>query len=821
MRGAPRAEAAEAGGAGEPLVLFVDDLQWADGASLDALGYACRSWSRDGVPLLLVMAAREEDVRKNDLGGWLSSLGRELTVRRLPLAPMDEENVLSLLRLVAGTTVPNDDEARREDLERAGRWLRKESDGHPLFLAQILDVLLERGVLVEHTGQDGAREIVLSGEGFDEGALRGLIPGGLRELILDKLGPLSADAKDVLAAGAVLGRGFGFGELARVAEVGEAEGIAALDELVSARLLEEGGTPSGRAYSFAHDKIRDVVYTEAGEARRGVFHRRALEALEDRGASAAELARHAVAAKLREKALHYLLGAAEEAMDVLAAGDAVGHFERARDLLEDPPRETAASDNVVGERLRLYGGLARARALIHDRAGSQRAYEKLLAVAVETGDRETEWEALYGLGKLASGFTFGPDAVELVRGVRRREGPEGRPGPAGGAENEPGPVRLAASITPRVALGYARKALRLARELDRVDLVLRSEFGLGIACAWAGLYRETAAHMESALSFYAASDNGAAEASDVVHLVGSRAHVAFCKAMVEGAAGAFGPDGPLHKLARETTELWGSLDNDYARGQLGSSAMGLVIMGEYEDAIGNASRGLEASRSLGKPQFAFMSLDGLGDAYRETFALEGSRSAYTEMFDWISGPVLGGHVHARLCAVAALEGEWGRAHEHALEAIGAGKELFLPLSYLHRHHDIEALLRGGDAELARESLRSFARRVGRGRGHFRVAYLRSAAVFARWNGDSDGALSHLREALELAERLELPGEIWQVGGALGEAHEERGETGPSERAFGRAAVVVRRLSSKIPEGDLRERFLAAPRVRRVLEKGRE
>lgn len=183
-------------------------------------------------------------------------------------------------------------------------------------------------MLAERAGSGGRTEVALSGEGFDEGALRGLVPTGLRELVRDKLRPLPAAAADILTAGAVLGGGFGFGALTRVAGVGEAEGLSALDDLVSARLLEEGGTPSGGSYSFAHDKIREVAYTEAGEARRAVFHRRALEHLEDRGDPAAELARHALAARIPEKAFGHLLGAAEEAVAVFAAGDAVGYYER-------------------------------------------------------------------------------------------------------------------------------------------------------------------------------------------------------------------------------------------------------------------------------------------------------------------------------------------------------------------------------------------------------------------------------------------------------------------------------------------------------------
>ena len=812
----------EAGEKGEPLVVFLDDLQWSDVASLDALSYACRSWARDGVPLLLLLTVREEGLRKNGLGGWISSLERELAVRRLALSPMDEEDVRSLLRLIANTTGPDDEGTRRGDLESVGRWLREESDGNPLFLAQVLGVLMERGVLVERVGSDGRTEVALSGEGFDEGALRGLIPAGLRELILDKLRPLSTDASDILVAAAVLGRGFGFDELVRVAGVGETAGLAALDALVSARLLEESGSPSRRAYSFAHDKIREVVYTEAGEARRGVFHRRALEDLEGRGEPAAELARHALAAKLRKKAFGYLLAAAEEAMSVFAAGDAIGHYERARDLLEERPWGGPTPENSVSERLRLYDGLARSCTLIHDLERAQEAYERMLSAAREAGDREAEWRALHGLGTLVTGFTVGPGDDELLRGVRRREGSEQQTtGTAVAAESGTKDAGSGDAHGPRVARRYAERSVRIARELGRGDLILRSEFGLGLACTWTAEWEESATHLEEALFLLTAS-GGEEEMDDqsLVQLLWCKGLVAYSRGLVDGPDDAYAPTGALQNMLKKAAEIGEALGTDYGRAQMGPSTVVLAMVGEYEEALRKGARGLEASRSLGHPQFAATTLQGLGDAYKGLFSLGAARSAYSEMLGWVSFSAHEKDAHTGLCAVASLEGEWELAYEHALEASGLEKDLYLPFAYLRHHHYLEALLRGGDTEPAGESLRTFEQRTRGQGGYFRLAYLRSAAVLTRWNGDTYGTLSLLRGALGMAERLGLPGEAWRVGAALGEVHEERGETGASERAFGRAAAVIRRLSPKIPDGELREGFLAAPQVGRVLEKAR-
>ena len=78
-------------------------------------------------------------------------------------------------------------------------------------------------------------------------------------------------------------------------------------------------------------------------------------------------------------------------MAVFAAGDAIGRYGRARELLlEDPPWGVAAArgEGVPG-RLRLYGGLARASAMVHDLAQAQEAYEEMLSVAQEAGVSET------------------------------------------------------------------------------------------------------------------------------------------------------------------------------------------------------------------------------------------------------------------------------------------------------------------------------------------------------------------------------------------------------------------------------------------------
>src|SRR5438045_6990236 len=98
--------------------------------------------------------------------------------------------------------------------------------------------------------------------------------------------------------------------------------LPALDELVSSRLLVEfEQSRVASTYAFANEMIRDVVYTEAGDARRRLFHARALAVLEADRDSAAVLAHHAAAAGLADAAFHHSLTAGQEALRLAAVNE--------------------------------------------------------------------------------------------------------------------------------------------------------------------------------------------------------------------------------------------------------------------------------------------------------------------------------------------------------------------------------------------------------------------------------------------------------------------------------------------------------------------
>ena len=314
-----------------PLVLFLDDLQWADGATLEVLQYAARRWHETAAPVLLLVAIRSEALQpaaRPALGGpvdWLAQVERELPPHHIHLGPLEQPAALDLVRAIVA---PASDEF--------AQWVFAETRGQPFYLIETLKDLLERGALHPRRRPKGGWVFEVDAEhNLGHAAL---VPSSVRAVIRARLDRLSPNAFTLLAAGSVLEHNLTFERLCAVAKLSQEVGLPALDEVVSAHLLLEGFQSGARGgYAFANDMVRDVVYTVAGEARRQLFHRRALEVLAASREPAAVLAHHALAAGQAEAAFRHSLSAGQEALRLSAAQEARDHLEQARQLAQQAP----------------------------------------------------------------------------------------------------------------------------------------------------------------------------------------------------------------------------------------------------------------------------------------------------------------------------------------------------------------------------------------------------------------------------------------------------------------------------------------------------
>ena len=222
------------------------------------------------------------------------------------------------------------------------------------------------------------------------------------------------------------------------------------------------------------------------------------------------------------------------------------------------------------------------------------------------------------------------------------------------------------------------------------------------------------------------------------------------------------------------------------------------------------------------PGLPLLALYSLGNAYQAVLGLEEAQTMYQEALEiadtvarlWRSLMV------TRLCANRALAGDREAAHRYALESVGirdAAPSRLMWLDFV-RHYETEALLRGGNEKLAREGVKRLGERVG-GDRRYRLVHLRMLAVLDGWDGQTREALARLQEARTLAEEIGLPGELWQIWAQTGELQEQRGERERARDAFSRAARIVETLAGEIEDEALKEGFLSAPQLRRVLEQG--
>lgn len=341
-----------------PVVLFIDDVHWADAASLDVLHYAGQRWSESGTPLLLLLSLRSEALATTaPLSRWLSGLYHDLSVTDLTLGPWTQDETLDLLASLAPSQTIGANSL--ELLTELGQWLFRETRGQPFYLVETLNVLLERQILTFRRSSE-TKEFELDLTSLEAVQEQSVLAPNVRRLILSQLERLPPQGRALVRAGTILGQRTSFDLLCRLADLEEDEALVALDEVLGLGLLREASEEDDRSprssvptYLVGHDKMREVIYTEMGEAHRRLLHRRAFSVCEMLGRPAAELAHHALAAGLTEKAVRFSLAAGEEAVCIFANAEAYLHYNQALEVLAQLPETLDIRDLRVETLLKL------------------------------------------------------------------------------------------------------------------------------------------------------------------------------------------------------------------------------------------------------------------------------------------------------------------------------------------------------------------------------------------------------------------------------------------------------------------------------------
>ena len=330
-----------------PTILVVDDLQWADQASITLWGRLAKSVRQ--VPLLLIGMMRPVPQRDD-----LLALRRAADdAVRLQLTGLTEAAVAELVATLAGGQ-PDEELLRLAD----------GAAGNPLYVTELVAALARSSSL---TITDAGAAKVTSGPA----------PSSLSAAIADRLGFVSGPVREVLRAAALLGVDFAVPDLATVLSRGVADLVPALDEACAAGVLAE----SGHGLGFRHPLIRAALYEEIPAPVRAAWHRDAARALAEAGAPADRVARQLLSAAggsggttdpMDEWILRWLARTAE-----LLVGQAPrAAAELLRQAVASAPSGSAQHDCLVG---RLADALYR----VGDATGAEQVVDRALAHVVE------------------------------------------------------------------------------------------------------------------------------------------------------------------------------------------------------------------------------------------------------------------------------------------------------------------------------------------------------------------------------------------------------------------------------------------------------
>ncbi len=452
-----------------PGLLLVDDAQWADEASLDALTYLARRLEWQPICLLLTWRSDAVDTRHR-LWRLLAETQRQGGATHISLRRLGEDDVRTWLRHDLGA-------AHEQRAPELAARLYQETEGLPFFIAQYVMALTSGAVSA-------------AGETW-------VAPVGVHDLLQSRLSALSETAWQALTTAATLGRSFDLDTVREVSGRSEEETTAALDELLAHGLIREA--PDTRqdeiSYDFTHDKLRALVYDETSLARKRLLHRRAAEALvgasrrQRQGAErAAQIAQHYAAAGDNASAAEQHTIAGGRARELYAHVDAIWHFQRALTLGYP---DVAQLHEAIGDAYTLQGDYTQALAS-YSEAASHAHTEALARVLHRIGGvhgRRGEWAA-------AQGYFQG--AVDALHAATEAETPS--------AQGELARIHADWSLTarhldePEQARIHAERALELATTAADLHALAQAHNILGALANSQGEPEAALRHLEESLA---------------------------------------------------------------------------------------------------------------------------------------------------------------------------------------------------------------------------------------------------------------------------------------------------------------------------------
>jgi adenylate cyclase len=783
-----------------PLMLVLDDLHWADQASMGLLFHLGRRLAGAGSRILIVCAYRPEELAPVRAG------------ERHPL----EKVLLEFKRTFGDVWVDLDAADRRE-----GRWfvdalldternrlaegfrsaLFRRTAGHPLFTVELLRAMKERGDLV----RDEADGAWIEGQELNWQQL----PACVEAVIEERVNRLDPRLRGILSAGAVEGELFTAQVVAAVRNAAEVPLLRDLRELEEThRLVREQGEVQVGArrvarYRFGHILIQDYLYRRLSPGERRLLHGQVAAVLEhlyqrQPDEIAVQLANHFFEAGELEPAYRYSILAAENAARRYAHQECAALYTQAIALAQ-----------AAGLDIARLADLHRRRGLAYETLGkfepARADHESALQAGRSAGERRAEWQALLDLAKLWTSRDYGQShsfidqALELARRM-------GDPALLARSLNWVGNWHLNAEA-PSAAIEYHRQALEVFEQVgDQVELASTLD-RLGLASLIRGDLAASAGYYDRVVVLFRKLKDLPGVASSLTGrgLAGSVAYSA------PTLVSPIQPDDARHDL-EEALSITRETDSPSAESwALWSLSLLHTAQGHFGRAMEAVHSSLRIASAIGHREWMAGSRSILGALYVELFAPEEARSQLRQALalaeqmrsqHWIH------HAAGALAAACCLLNDLEQAQtwlETVLSPQTGVDSIHKRTCWARR---AELALLQGDPALALgivERLIASAPGMSSGRIIPFLWKLRAEALAA--SGQTEEATHLLQSAVHAAEVAEERFLLWRLRAHLGRLHVAMNRQLEVEAELSTARQLVQELADTIPGQGLRDGFL--------------
>ncbi len=658
-----------------PTLLILEDLHWADAATLDILAYLSQRLAASRV--LVVASFRPADARENP-SVWvgLDAVDRAGLLARLALYPLSLEETGELMQRALHLAQP---------ATRFAARIHRETGGNPLFVLESLRTLYAEGLLKQEG--TGLWSTPYDAETTDYAELP-LLPV-VEETIRRRLNRLDGQARRLLNAMSVAGSEVSLLVLADMAGMTGPALLVSVGSLVQQGLLEETAT----AYRFSHDVVRQTIYTALPKDERQSLHGRMAGLLDPTDpAQAALLAYHHEHAAAPTEAVHFYVLAGEQATERHAYRQALAHFDRAEALAGEAG--TATPPFLV----RLLLAREAVLAVLGERERQRADLEALTPPILTDPQQQIERERRYGqmlaaLGDYAGALERFDQALALARG-RKDERAEAAILCATGESIYWNGDSLA-------SLPILEQAIALSRQTQDLATQAKAEATLSAALSELSRHQEALVAADRALACFRSLGDRVGEA-DVLAAIGavlceqgelSEAEAGYAQALsIQREVG--------YRYAEARTLInWGAVA--YMRGKVGDA------LGHFE-AASQIGREIDSERAwnYAETNIAAVISTYIGDLPRGRRAVEevivlqrsqenkpllGQALGIQAQFDYLAGELAAArdHLDEALAEMAAsAESPWLLAQIHQARA-----QAHLRLAqYSEASQDIEAAL---------------------------------------------------------------------------------------------------------------------------------